>query len=435
MNVRAGVVLAVVAATDLLTAGHARGQEPRAERPYRGVFGGDDGVPRPGQSLALDWSVAGAYDDNATSEIVGFTDPRYYVQGRFGTGAAALSYGARGESSVFTATGVAGGRYYPELSELSSYEGAGHVGFSTALGRRVSVNAAGNMAYRPYYQFDFLTNLLPGVAPPPGIDGAALVTRSSYDYDGRVDMRADVGARSSLTGEYSYRRTQFADSPEAFRWQLANARFSHNVSRDAAIRVGYGYGQSQNSLGQTGPEQVYHNIELGVDYRRALSFSRRTSVTFATGSSLFNQDGGRYFHVLADAALVREIGRTWTARAAYHRGVQFIPGFSDPLFADTFQSSIGGLITRRLSALAGGGYSAGQLGTNPADDYGTWTGSADLQFALNRVLALSAEYSYYNYQFADTVDLLAGVPGRLDRHGFRLGLKGWLPLAPARSRR
>ncbi len=249
------------------------------------------------------------------------------------------------------------------------------------------------------------------------------------------NLRADIAARSSLTGEYSYRRTQFVDSPEAFRWQLGNARFTHSLSRDAALRVGYGFGQSQNSLGQSGPEQAYHNIELGVDYRRALSFSRRTSVTFATGSALINQDGGRHFHLLADATLVREIGRTWTGQAVYHRGLQFIPGFSDPLFADTFQSSIGGLLTRRLSALAGGGYSAGQMGTNPADDYGTWTGSGELRFAINRFLALSAEYSYYNYRFADTVDLLAGVPNRLDRHGFRVGLNGWLPLGPSRSRR
>jgi hypothetical protein len=238
-----------------------------------------------------------------------------------------------------------------------------------------------------------------------------------------------------LTGEYAYRRTQLVDSPEAFSWQLANARFSHSVSRDAAIRAGYGYGQAQNSIGQTGPEQAYHNVEIGVDYRRALSFSRRTSVDFGTGSALVDQGGGTSFYLLADAALVREIGRTWTGRVAYRRGLQFVPGFSDPLFADTFESSIGGLISRRLSATAGGGYSGGQAGLNPDADYRTWTGSAELRFAMNRFLALSAEYSYYNYRFADSVVLPVEVPGRLDRHGFRVGLNGWLPLVGTRSRR
>jgi hypothetical protein len=277
--------------------------------------------------------------------------------------------------------------------------------------------------------------LLPGVAPSPGIDSAAMVTQNSYESDGRVDLRAELGARSSLTGEYAYRRTQLVDSPEAFSWQLANARFSHSVSRDAAIRAGYGYGQAQNSIGQTGPEQAYHNVEIGVDYRRALSFSRRTSVDFGTGSALVDQGGGTSFYLLADAALVREIGRTWTGRVAYRRGLQFVPGFSDPLFADTFESSIGGLISRRLSATAGGGYSGGQAGLNPDADYRTWTGSAELRFAMNRFLALSAEYSYYNYRFADSVVLPVEVPGRLDRHGFRVGLNGWLPLVGTRSRR
>jgi hypothetical protein len=250
-----------------------------------------------------------------------------------------------------------------------------------------------------------------------------------------VELRTELGARSSLTGEYAYRRTQLVDSPEAFRWQLASALFSHRVSRDAAIRAGYEYGQAQNSIGQTGPDQAYHNLEIGVDYRRALSFSRRTAVEFQTGSTLVNLDGGMSIYLRADAALVREIGRTWTGRVAYHRGLQFIPGFSDPLFADTIESSIGGLISRRLSAAAGGGYSSGQAGLNPDDDYGTWTGSAELRFAINRFLSLSAEYSYYNYRFADTIVLPVEVPGRLDRHGFRVALHGWLPLVGSRSRR
>ncbi len=120
MNVGVAVVLAGLAVS--LNTTHARGQEPRAERPYRGVFGGGDEELRPGQTLALNWTAAGAYDDNATSDVLGFTDPRYYVQGRFGTAAAALSYGARGEKTAFTATGTAGGRYYPEYGELSSLE-------------------------------------------------------------------------------------------------------------------------------------------------------------------------------------------------------------------------------------------------------------------------------------------------------------------------
>jgi hypothetical protein len=85
--------------------------------------------------------------------------------------------------------------------------------------------------------------------------------------------------------------------------------------------------------------------------------------------------------------------------------------------------------------LAGGGYSAGEIGPASGENYRTWTGSGELQFAINRFFALSAQYMYYNYHFAETIYLPVNVPRRLDRHGFRVGLTGWLPLVPARSRR
>ena len=53
---------------------------------------------------------------------------------------------------------------------------------------------------------------------------------------------------------------------------------------------------------------------------------------------------------------------------------------------------------------------------------------AGYQFALNKFVALSADYNYYHYVFDPTVVLPAGVGRGLNRQSVRVGLNLWLPL-------
>ena len=82
-----------------------------------------------------------------------------------------------------------------------------------------------------------------------------------------------------------------------------------------------------------------------------------------------------------------------------------------------------------LTLSASAGYSTGEL-TAARDQNGTdsYTGSARLQFALSRLMALSGEYDYYRYRFDHPVGLPDGMRQRLDRQSVRIGLNLWLPL-------
>jgi hypothetical protein len=428
LDLNALVLAIILSATGI---GQVDAQNAQSERPFRGLFGGGGSGPDRGQTLDLNWSLLGAYDDNVTTDTNAPTDPRYLVPGVYSALAANLEYGARGERVSFNARAGSGGRYYPDqdLQELSALDAHAGVGLSATLGRRVTLRAWQGFTYLPYYQFAFLTGLVPSIPNLAPTDTGAVASSEAFDYDGHFQFEGRLGPRSFLTSEYSYRQTQFKDSDEGFAWQLANARFRHNVTRDAALRLGYGYSESQNSLETTGPRIVNQIIDAGVDYGRALSFSRRTTLSFGTGSTLTADSVDRYFLFTGNAALTREIGRTWGATASFDRAIQYLAGFSGPLLSNAAQVRVRGLLSRRLEVTGAGGYSFGSVGLSPtAPPYSTWTGHAGLRFALSRFLSLDTQYFYYRYGFAEGVDLPFGLPSGLNRNGVRIGLTGWLPL-------
>ena len=113
-----------------------------------------------------------------------------------------------------------------------------------------------------------------------------------------------------------------------------------------------------------------HNIDIGIDYAKALSVSRRTHFSFTTGSALFyvNQgitnvsDRQLNFALLGTANLTHEMGRTWTSSIAYRRSLDFHEGFADPFLAQSVSADLRGLLSRRLSFASGAWYSSGVIG-------------------------------------------------------------------------
>ena len=400
----------------------------RSDRPSGGLFG-NVGSPDSGQTLDLNWLFVGGYDDNVAADSGAGIEPTAMMQGMFATAGARAEYNARGEHVTFGANAASAGRYYPEFHDLSALDANAGINFAAKIGSSVNVSATQNFRYQPYYQFGFLTGLVPSDPEIIRTDDEVISALRSYDYDGSVQATTRLGRRSSVVVDYGRRETWFPDSEQRFFWQQANARFQRNLTRNAGMRVGYGYGEAQNGLGTAGTPIINHLIDLGVDYRRALSFSRRTTFGFGSGSALVKQDYGNHFIVNADVNLTREIGRSWRASGDYHRGVQFVAGFADPLYADTVQFRFRGLINRRTELNVETGYSSGQVGLETNDGaYSTYTASASMRFALSRWVSFDSQYFYYRYGFDNTVVLPIGFAANMNRHGFRTGLTGRLPL-------
>src|SRR5262249_29664257 len=99
----------------------------------------------------------------------------------------------------------------------------------------------------------------------------------------------------------------------------AGVHYRYSLSKALGLRAGYM--QADSYLRQTAPRIAHYIVDAGLDFLKPLSLTRRTSLSFSFGPSMIDQNGSRQYRVVGDAVLNHEIGRTWVARASYHRGV------------------------------------------------------------------------------------------------------------------
>ena len=426
-RIRACAATLVGAAMLCISTMPAHAQDARAQRPGAG---GESDAHR---QLDLRWTVVGAYDDDVTAEMQGPIDPRFQRKGVFGRESASLQFRSHGKHASFSATAASNALYYPDLRTLTQFDGSGNVTVATDIGAKTKIQASQDVTYLPYYELKILNGLVPQDSEPIRSD-AALTAHDSHGYTGHFGLVEQFTPRSALTVEYEYRYTQFSASARPFVWQLGRARFSHHLTRAAALRVGYGYGTGQFGQQAGTAPLVTHDLDLGIDYSRALAFSRRTTISFGSGSTLVPSAQGLGYYVNADASLNRQIGRTWKASLLYHRGVQMTEGIAEPLYVDTAIVRLGGFVTRRFSFTVNGAYSSGRIGIAAENRrFTTYTAESDLRIAITRILAAYVHYMNYRYAFDSAADVPFGLPPLMNRQGLRVGISGTLPLV--RSRR
>lgn len=421
--------LAVVLASGCVWPAVAQDAKPPSARPYRGLFAG--GNPNQSHQLALTWSGFLVRDDNVTAGTRGY-DPMYQASGVYADVLTMLAYRAHGRRASFSASTTANGRYFPDFGQLSEVGGQGDAAFTLDFGKsrpnKTSLSVVQSFTYQPFYAPNLLSvspsePRTPGAATGIGVD--ALTTQVSRDYAGTAKLAQDWGGQSAMTLSYEFRRTQLGAIPSPFLWQVANSAFTHKVTKYGALKLGYGYGKAREGAADSAAT-INQNIDIGIDYSRPLSSTRRTSFAFSSGSSIIGNLGVRYYRMMGDATVAREIGRSWNAKATYHRGLQYVEGIAAPLFADTGQLRLGGLVTKRFDVAVTGGYSSGQIGLSAvSSDYVTSSGTAEVRFALARSLSVAAEYHYYRYDFGQSAAIPAGIPSVLRRQGFRIGVSGW----------
>jgi hypothetical protein len=428
------VRLAVLVGTLVLGAtGSASAQAVRSDRPFRGLFGADGGKER-GQTLAVDWSLLTSYDTDMLAETDISADSAVVASGVHGGATGGATYTARGQHVSFSANGTAGSRYYPDGRAPSAFHAGAGLGFASDLGRRTKIDATQSFAYEPYHGINFMGAAAPAedapVAAGEQTSQIGLRSLSSFGLDGRVGLTRTLGPVSSIRADYSHRSVRFSGGDETSTWRLANVTFLRSFTRHVGLRAGYGYGVGRDTGDAVRPPIVNHNLDLGIDYNRQLSFSRRTQVNFSSGSTAVVDSEATKVRLIGTVGLTQEIGRTWRASLNYNRGAQYLPGFGEMLFADTAHLRIGGLVSRRVEASATAGVTSGTLGLENAAGSSYWsaTAGADLRVAMSRTLSFFAEYSYYRYGFDTGVQVPFGLPPQLDRQAIQIGISGRLPL-------
>ena len=259
--------------------------------------------------------------------------------------------------------------------------------------------------------------------------GYAVNSRTSQAYSTAFGVSSQLSARATLALDGGWQRTQFEGGLAAGESRTARVMLTQNLSKGLGVHAGYGYQDTHFELEEPSGITALHNIDAGIDFSRALSFSRRTRFSFGTGSSIAQAAGGasQYF-LIGHATLEHAIGRSWSAGAAYNRSSSFAQGFRDLLFLDAFNAGLGGQLATRVQLSSGVSYSVGTVGLAvAAPSIGFYTGSTRLQIALSRTMALSASYSYYHYDAPLSATTVPGISGQLDRQSLMIGLNGWIP--------
>jgi hypothetical protein len=246
-------------------------------------------------------------------------------------------------------------------------------------------------------------------------------------YSGELGYTNRIGRRQTFSAGYSYRGRTAAGVLGRFEKHGASARLNHEVGRGLSLRVGYGY--SQAYYDERDRRYTGHNIDAGIDYSRALSFSRRTMLSFGTGTSAARSGGSTLrYYATGMARLNHEIGRTWLAALSYSRGLQYVETWPEPLFADSATAMVAGLLSRRSQVQVAVRALNGNTQSTAAGNISSYSGSAALSLALNRFVSTGLTYAYYQHGFASTIALAPGYPDDFDGHTIRASINLWAPI-------
>lgn len=440
------LTLAVMLAPGSHASAQSGQQDTQSEstRPFRGLFRSGSS-PTSDRSLIVSGSIYGGWDSSVLADQPGTpVDTRGdSTEGTLGGGTLGVVFNKRGRRADFGVTADTSTRWYPQQQELTSGAYNAGVGASIALSRRTQLRLNQNVGYQPFYQLSLFPGLgdpiLGGTPVPSNLD--YVVNRSSgWIYDSAVNLDRQLSRRANLSLFYRRSASDFeatdGTGPPAFdvNYQFGGFRFTRDIARGIALRIGYGYtkGNFSNTADGVDDTAESHGIDLGVNYARQLSFSRRTTFSFSTGSTLFEVDGNRNFTIVGDAALRHQFGRNWLSTIAYNRGVGFITNFSGPVLSDNVSARLDGLLGQRVMISFQGGLSAGQVGYggNEAEealsDFKTYTGTATMEYAFTANLASFVQYAYFYYDFPRGEQLPVG--GEFNRNSIRVGLSVSVPL-------
>ncbi len=393
----------------------------------------DGGPPR--LEFALDlfggWEadLADALVDPDTGNPLGDTS------GGIGGVNARLETGYQGEHVTLSVGGHASARYYPAFTEEIVPGYGATLTLASRRERRATWSVSQALSYAPYNALAFLPDSTGSVFAP--VVDYQISTAQSLQSDSSATLGYRVSRRGQISFSAGYGIIEDSGEDEfggLRRWN-ASGRYTHNAARYLDVYGGYSYSVSeygdQTSAGR--PQPAIGTIEAGVNYARSLSFSRRTTLSFRTGSSGVDYGDSIEYQIVGSVALEHQIGRTWGLRGGYERSLRFVETFAQPALLDTVTFTANGRTSRRTALEAFANYSTGAVG--PADagnDLDTAWASLRFRWALAERMALFAQYFYFQSEFGPLVNLPESLGGEQRRSGIRVGLSLGTTLLGAR---
>ena len=402
------------------------------------------------QSLAVSATVAQAYDDDVPLALAGTIDPTGLGLGGHSTMLiGGVDYSWRIGQVRAGTTGASSLRYFSSGNEVRAINHSAGLGISAPLGRRTSLFANQIASYSPSYLFGLFPQ--DTVASPGGIQPIApdyfINDFESMSYGTTVVVTQRLTRRSSFSVSGDMGRTRFLEDiarNRNLRTYSVAGRFSRSLARNATFNAGYRYLNGDFGFAVVSAitdQSSEHTIDAGIEYNRPLSATRRVTFSGGFGSSIVKLPtgapspgaltGGQYRGLSGQAAMSYQLGRSWVARGAFRRSIEYMGGLTEPVMTNASSVGVGGLLTRKLDLSSSLGYSSGDSILSRTELlFETYTGNVKLQYAVNNTFAVFAQYLYYFYDFRQNAQLPANVPVGLERNGVRAGLTLRVPISP-----
>jgi hypothetical protein len=459
------VVLVVLGGLATDAAAQLTGTNGAQQLPSPAVFGGAR-QPQPGNSsVTLAISGGGGYDTNVVYDnaglggggvggVVGSTDQ---TDSSFAGGSASLTWNYQRPRLTSFGSASASYRTFFDIDDydVQSYDFIG--GVSSQLTPRSTLSFGATIGVQPFYQLGVLGGGLAGGVPRPPIEGGSnfapdlvAAREQVLRFGGYANYAYRLGRRTTFTADVNrFGFRPLNDSAEQSGFEnlgstFVGARLTRELSKGLAARVGYGYTWFDSvetrtlATGTVVKETAgMHNIDVGLDYARTLTFARRTSFSFGTGTTLwrrtngtdFNGSGQTQFNLNGFATLNRQFLRTWATSLRYTRGTSYLEGYNEIVVFDEASASVGGLLTDRLDASAGVSYTNAGIQTGLGGRANNIGAGAQLRYGFTPSIAAFVSYTYMRSEvptYLQPLDLLTTY--RPDRQGVRVGVTVWFDL-------
>jgi len=431
-----------LAAAALATAVPASAQmtspQPRPERPYRGLFGG--GVGPTEQQLVANLSFGGGYDDDLSAEAGGpVSTPGQSPTrqgGPFGSAESNLAYSLGLERLSFNANYGMQGRFYREIPSnfLAGHSVSGGVAFEVTKSTHISGSVSAS--YQPFYSASYLPPVFDAALGALTLDhpDVSYLRRKYFSRASGFSVTHQLSARTSVSGNYNFSSSGVV-AEDGFGTRSYGASLSHGIGKGLSARVGYYNNLATFNENGAQKHSRFYSIDAGLDFSKSLSLTRKTALTFSTGTTAANGGGQTHYNLVGDVRLTRELGRTWSAGASANRSMQFDPVVRDITLTDGVTVGISGMINRRVQVQAGIGTSRGNAGFDtPNNGLVSSSASASMNYGITRYLGVGVQYTYYYSSYESGVNLPLGWPRTLDRQSFSANVNLWAPLM-TRTRR
>ena len=428
------VLAAVVLAWSWSPVLDAQGQGALRPPHLRPIFGEPDPRQTPEQAsdggLSLSGSLFGGYDDDLATDA-GLTTPlrpHPEVSGTYSALGGRLLYDRLSDHLTFRANVASTVRYYPQFERFGAGRQFADLSstWSAPLSRQ-STFAVGGMARYSQHGMPFATSAF-GSVEEVDDDGQAA---SEIDYGedlvearrrGTVGVEARLAhaiGRRQTVGLVAAAQTSELEGAERLDSYDTGGVFTSEVGRHGLFRAGYTLQLANRGISR----YIVHHVDLGGDYQRPLSASRRGLISFSGGSAMLQSRGSTRIFLTGDAALRYALRAPWTVGVRYDRTFNFVDEVREPLFSDGITTDLDGILSRRLEFTGSASARRGTVGmSSSGSPYDMVGARARLRLGLTRNAAAYVEYQFFHYDFANSVDLAAGLPPALDRQTVRVGI-------------